>query len=108
MRQSLYHKQIIGLIQQAETGMEGGLTQHSSRLQRLLLVSMLANFVSWLAGLGCEATGVVRRRSPPRSTRKLYSTMRVQRQWPPEPISRWLDRTRSMPPAVLDQIALTS
>ena len=92
-------------------GMEDSLTRTGARLQMLLLVSTLASFVSWLAGLGCEATGVAQWLLPHRSTRKLYSTVRVGREalvrrWPLEPVSRWLDRMRSLPPAVLDQMAL--
>lgn len=93
-------------------GMEDSLTRHGARLQILLLVSTLASFVSWLAGLGCEATGVAQWLSPQRSTRKLYSTMRIGREalvrrWPLEPVSKWLDRIRSLPPEVIDQMALT-
>ena len=93
-------------------GMEDSLTRQGRRLQILLLVSTLANFVSWLAGLGCEATGVAQLLSPHRSTRKLYSTMRIGREalvrrWPLEPVSKWLDRIRSLPPEVIDQRALT-
>ena len=92
-------------------GMEDSLTRHGARLQMLLLVSTLASFVSWLAGLGCEATGVAHWLQPRRSTRKLYSTMRIGREalvrrWPLEPVSRWLERIRSLPPVVLDQMAL--
>ena len=74
-------------------GMEDSLTRHGARLQMLLLVSTLASFVSWLAGLGCEATGVAHWLQPRHSTRKLYSTMRIGREalvrrWPLEPVSR--------------------
>ena len=87
-------------------GLEGSLTRQGARLQILLLVSTLASFVSWLAGLGCEATGIDQWLQPHRTTRKLYSTMRVGREalvrrWRLEPLSRWLDRMRSLPPAVL-------
>lgn len=90
-------------------GMEDSLTRHGARLQMLLLVSTVASFVSWLAGLGCEATGVGHWLQPRRSARKLYSTMRIGREalvrrWPLGPVSRWLDRIRSLPPAVLDQM----
>jgi len=92
-------------------GMEDSLTRQGTRLQILLLVSTLASFVSWLAGLGCEATGVAHWLSPNRSTRKLYSTLRVGREalvrrWPLEPVARWLERMRSLPPDVLNQMAL--
>lgn len=50
------------------------MTRHGKRLQILLLVHTLAAFASWLAGPGCEATGIDQWLSPSRSTRKLYST----------------------------------
>lgn len=94
-------------------GMEDSLTRQGERLQILLLVSTLASFASWLAGLGCEATGIAHWLSPIRTRRKLYSTLRVGREalvrhWPMEPVSRWLERLRSLPSAVLDQMALTA
>lgn len=93
-------------------GMEDSLTRRGERLQILLLVHTLAAFASWLAGLGCEATGIDRWLCPIHSTRKLYSTLRVGREalvghWPLEPISSWLDRLRSLPPTVLDQMVLS-
>ena len=92
-------------------GMEDSLTRHGGRLQVLLLVSTLASFISWLAGLGCEATGIAQWLAPIRSTRKLYSTLRVGREalvrrWPLEPVSKWLDRMRSPPQAVVEQMIL--
>ena len=92
-------------------GMEDCLTRRGERLQILLLIHTLAAFASWLAGLGCEATGIERWLDPIRSKRKLYSTLRVGREalvghWPMEPIARWLDRLRSLPPQVLEQMAL--
>jgi len=94
-------------------GMEDSLTRQGERLQILLLVSTLASFASWLAGPGCETTGIAHWLSPIRTRRKLYSTLRVGRQalvghWPMEPVSRWLEHLRSLPPAVLDQMALTA
>ena len=94
-------------------GMEDSLTRQGNRLQILLLVSTLASFVSWLAGLGCEATGIAQWLSPIRSTRKLYSTLRVGRealvrQWPLEPVSKWLERIQSLPPTVMDQMVLST
>jgi len=94
-------------------GLEDSLTRQGARLQILLLVSTLASFVSWLAGLGCEATGIAHWLLPRRSTRKLYSTMRVGREamvrrWPLEPISKWLGHVRSLPQTVLDQMTLAT
>ncbi|MEZ0472996.1 IS4 family transposase [Luteimonas salinilitoris] len=92
-------------------GFEDSLTRSGARLQILLLVGTLAAFASWLAGLGCEKTGIAQWLSPIRTTRKLYSTLRVGREalvrgWPMEPVSQWLDRLRSLPPAVIDQMML--
>lgn len=56
-------------------GMEDSLAQQGAWLQVLLLVSTLASFVSWLAGLGWEATGVAHWLSPRRSMRKLYQAL---------------------------------
>ncbi|WP_045123387.1 IS4 family transposase [Xanthomonas citri] len=91
--------------------MEDSLTRRGERLQILLLLNTLATFASWLAGLGCEATGIAQWLSPRSSTRKLYSTLRVGRQalarrWPMEPVSRWLERLRTLPEAVREQMTL--
>lgn len=61
-------------------GFEDNLTRSGTRLQILLLVGTLAAFASWLAGLGCEATGIAQWLMPVRSKRKLYSTLRVGRE----------------------------
>ncbi|SBV51444.1 ISxac3 transposase [Xanthomonas bromi] len=71
----------------------------------------LATFAGWLAGLGCEATGIAHWLSPRNSTRKLYSTLRVGREalvrrWPMEPVSRWLARLRALHDPVRDQMTL--
>jgi hypothetical protein len=92
-------------------GFEDSLTRSGARLQILLLVATLASFACWLAGLGCEATGIAHWLLPARAKRKLYSTLRVGREalvrrWPMEPVSRWMDRLRSLPPATLDQMVL--
>nr|WP_289399959.1 IS4-like element IS1481A family transposase [Xanthomonas campestris]MDM7697943.1 IS4-like element IS1481A family transposase [Xanthomonas campestris pv. campestris] len=92
--------------------LEDSLTRRGERLQILLLINTLAAFASWLAGLGCEATGIARWLSPRNSTRKLYSTLRIGRealvrQWPMEPVSRWIGRLRALPAAVRGQMMLT-
>ncbi len=102
---------MMGNRGQSQTTDKTLLRPGASRLQILLLVSTLASFVSWLAGLGCEATGTAYWLLPNRTTRKLYSTMRTGREalvrrWPLEPVSRWLERMRSLPSATLDQMAL--
>lgn len=94
--------------------MEDSLTRQDARLQILLLVSTLTSFASWLAGLACEAAGIAHWLWPISSTRKLYSTLRVGRealvrQWPLEPVSRWLNRLlRNLPRPILDQMALAA
>ena len=88
---------------------EDSLTRSGKRLDVLLLVHALAMFAAWLTGLACEATGLDRWLYPTRTTRKLYSIMRVGREaltrlWPMERASRWIERLRSLPPPVLDQM----
>lgn len=90
-------------------GFEDSLTRYGKRIEILLLVHALAAFASWLAGIACEATGIAHWLSPIHSTRKLYSTLRVGqealvRRWPMEPTTRWLERLRSLPTSVLDQM----
>jgi len=90
-------------------GFEDSLTRSGKRIEILLLVNALAAFASWLAGLACQATGVDQWLSPVHSVRRLYSVLRVGREalvrsWPMERTSQWLDRLRSLPPRVLDQM----
>lgn len=91
--------------------MEDSLTRQGQRLQILLLVDTLANFVSWLAGMAREAAGIAHWLWLRTSTHKLYSTVRVGREamvrlWPLGAVSRWLDQLRSPPEATLDQMCL--
>lgn len=90
-------------------GFEDSLTRKGLRLEVLILVNALAAFSCWIAGLGCEATGIVHWLSPTSSKRKLYSTLRIGREalvrgWPLEPLSQWLRRLRFLPASVLDQM----
>jgi hypothetical protein len=74
------------------------------------------NFISsdqWLAGLGCEATGIDQWLYPAKRRRKLYPTLRVGREalarsWPMEPVCKWLQRLRELPEHVLDQMGCLS
>lgn len=45
------------------------------RLDILLLINAPVGFVPWLAGLGCEATGIDQWRYPAKRWGKLYSTL---------------------------------
>ena len=90
-------------------GFEDSLTRSGKRIEILLLVNALAAFASWLAGLACEAVGIVHWLSPRRSARRLYSVFRLGREalvrtWPTEPLSQWLDRLKSLPSATLAQM----
>ncbi|MBN6152873.1 IS4 family transposase [Xanthomonas sp. AmX2] len=94
-------------------GFEDSLTRKRRRLDILLLVNALASFVQWLAGLGCEATGIDQWLYPAKRRRKLYSTLRVGREalarsWPMEPVWKWLQRLRELPEHVLDQMVAPS
>ncbi len=59
--------------------MENSLTRRGERLQILLLLNTLATFASWLAGLGCEATGIAQWLSPRSSTQTLLDAARRPR-----------------------------
>jgi len=90
-------------------GFEDSLTRSGKRIEILLLINALAAFASWLAGLACEALDIVHWLSPRRSTRKLYSVLRLGREalirsWAIEPISRWLERLIYLPPTTLAQM----
>lgn len=87
-------------------GFEDSLTRRGKRIEVLLLVHALAAFACWLAGLACEALDLVNGLAPRRSARKLYSVLRLGREalvrsWVIEPISRWLERLKSLPPTTL-------
>lgn len=90
-------------------GFEDSLTRRDKRIEILLLVHAMANFACWLAGLACRATGVDYWLSPGSSRRKLYSLMRVGREalaraWPMQRTAQWLERLRTLPADVLNQI----
>jgi hypothetical protein len=90
-------------------GFEDSLTRSGKRIEILLLVNALAAFASWLAGLACEALDIAHWLSPRRSTRKLYSVVRLGREalvrsWSIESILRWLDRLKSLPSTTLAQM----
>lgn len=91
--------------------MKDSLTRKGPRLQVLLLVSTLASFVSWLAGMVCEAARIDHWLWPSKSTRKRYSTPRIGREalvrgWPLGPPAQWLDLLRTLPTKTLDRMTL--
>jgi hypothetical protein len=92
-------------------GFEDSLTRIGSRLEVLLLVNALAAFSCWIAGMSCEAKGIVHWLSPILTARRLYSILRVGREalvrgWSFEPLPQSLQRLRFLPPHVLDHMAV--
>ncbi|RAP59498.1 transposase [Oleiagrimonas sp. MCCC 1A03011] len=90
-------------------GFEDSLTRSGKRIEILLLVHAMANFASWLAGLACRATGMDHWLSPGSSRRRLYSIMRMGREalarsWPMQRTYQWLQRLRTLPADVLEQV----
>lgn len=90
---------------------EDSLTRSGTRIEILLLVSALAGFACWLAGMAAEATGVARWLMPIRSMRRLYSTLRTGREalvrdWPMERTSQWLERLQTLPSSTFDQMTV--
>jgi len=90
-------------------GFEDSLTRTGARIEILLLVSALAAFACWLAGLASEALGIAHWLSPYRTIRKLYSILRIGREalirgWPLERTTQWLSRLHALPDSVLDQM----
>jgi hypothetical protein len=61
-------------------GFEDSLTYKGKRIDVLLLLSALAIFASWLVGMACEAAGTGDWLAPRRSTRRLYSVLRLGRE----------------------------
>lgn len=89
---------------------EDSLTRCSKRIEVLLLLHTLATFAAWLAGLVAQAQGANARLDPHRSTRKLYSSVRLGwealvRRWI-EPRVGWLDLLHRPPERVLAEMAV--
>ena len=92
-------------------GFEDSLTRKGSRIEILLLIQSLAAFASWLVGIACEKVGIDRWLNPRRSTRRLYSAMRLGRE---ALVRGWLDWTVEQlvtqlfdpPPALREQLEL--
>jgi len=90
---------------------EDSLTRCSKRIEVLLLLHTLATFAAWLAGLVAQTQGTNARLNPHRSTRKLYSTVRLGwealiRRWV-EPRVRWLELLHRPPERLLAEMAGT-
>jgi len=88
-------------------GFEDSLTRKGARIEVLLLLSTLAAFATWLAGMACEASGIDRWLAPFRSKRRLYSVMRLGREalvrrWLHVPLNRLIEQLRHPAPTLLD------
>ncbi|MBB3342885.1 transposase, partial [Luteimonas sp. RC10] len=91
---------------------EDSLTRQGPRLSILLMLNTLACFACWLAGLAAERASHANWLVPRKSSRRLYSTLRLGREallrrWPMEPISQWLARLHVLPGHVLQQMLLS-
>ncbi len=90
---------------------EDSLTRRGSRIEVLLLLSTLAAFATWLAGMACEASGRDQWLTPYRAKRRLYSVMRLGREalvrrWLPISASRVLEHLRYPSKSLIDQIGV--
>ena len=90
-------------------GFEDSLTYKGKRIDVLLLLSALAIFASWLVGMACEVAGMGDWLAPRRSTRCLYSVLRlgleaIVRRWAHIPLPALIDQLRKPSPALLDQV----
>ncbi len=88
---------------------EDSLTRIGARIAVLLLISTLAAFAAWLAGLACEASGIDRWLAPHRSKRRLYSVMRLGREalvrrWLTQASARIIACLRTPGPALIAQL----
>lgn len=92
-------------------GFEDSLTRKGPRIEVLLLLNAMAAFASWVVGLSCAANGIDHWLSPIRSTRRLYSIIRLGREalvrrWPFERTQWLLQRLREPDAQLLDQIGV--
>lgn len=92
-------------------GFEDSLTRKGARIEVLLLPSAMAAFASWLAGMACEACGIDAWLTPFRSTRRLYSVMRLGREalvrrWSCTRLSALVDQLRHPSRKLLDQLGM--
>lgn len=92
---------------------EDSLTRKGHRIEILLLLSAMAAFASWVAGLAAEAMDMARWLAPHGAKRKLYSVLRLGRealvrQWPIDHVSQWLEALRSPPDDVLHQMSFNA
>lgn len=90
-------------------GFEDSLTRKGTRIEVLLLLSAMAAFASWLVGMACEKCGIDTWLAPFRSTRRLYSVMRLGREalvrrWSSVRLSGLIDQLRQPSPQLLDQL----
>jgi hypothetical protein len=92
---------------------EDSLTRKDHRIEVLLLLSAMATFASWAAGMAADAMDMARWLVPHGAKRKLYSVVRLGRealvrQWPIGHASQWHQVLRSPPDDVLHQMSFHS
>ena len=92
---------------------EDSLTRKGKRIEVLLLLHTMAAFARRLVGMGCETAGIDQRLAPFRSTRRLYSVMRLGREalvrrWSNARLDELMEPIRKPCPALLDQRAVAA
>lgn len=90
---------------------EDSLTRKGPRIEVLLLLSALAAFATWLVGMACETSGIDQWLMPFRSTRRLYSVMRLGREalvrrWLQIPLRDLVKLMRQPTPTILAQLGV--
>jgi hypothetical protein len=91
-------------------GFEDSLTRKGPRIAILLLISAMAAFATWLAGWAAQHHGLDDYLVPFRSTRRLYSILRLGREalargWPIGALKPILHRLRRQTDPLLDPLA---
>ena len=90
---------------------EDSLTRKGPRIAVLLLLNALAAFASWLVGMAAAAAGLDQNLMPFRTSRRLYSLVRLGREalvhgWPCGRLSQLLDRLRNPAEPLLQQLGV--
>jgi hypothetical protein len=89
-------------VSNREPWFEDSLRRKGHHIEILLLLSAMAAFASWVAGMVADAMDMACWLVPHGAKRKLYSVLRLGRealvrQWPIDHVTQWLEALRSPP-----------
>ncbi|RUL68509.1 transposase [Dyella choica] len=92
-------------------GFEDSLTRIGPRIEVLLLLSAMASFACWVAGIASDASPMSAWLMPRTSARRLYSILRIgrealARQWPLPDMKQLLQHLRRLDPVMLHQMGI--